>query len=1246
VSEGTVSTKGTIELRIIDDYNQARQRAEEYVSTNNKVSKELKDLVSTSGAAAKATNTAAAATKAHTTSLIATRYALYDVSTNLAIGGAAMLAFSAIAFKTAIDYQKDFAQVARTTGVVGTEATKLNDTLLALTQTMPASFADVTTIAAAAGQLGIATNQVGDFTKSVIEFSSTTNVSVDQSATAFGRLNALLPDVKGNYNALGSSILNVGVNTVATESQIVAISSRIAGIGSSVGLTSSQIIGLSGALASIGIQPELAQGSITRVFTKIQVAVSQGGAALEQFGRVSGTTGDQFKAAFQADPTAAFGTLLSGINAQGPGAIEALKSLGITSARDIPTFLKLSQNVGLYTDSLNLAADGTKNATKLGENYAITSQTVAAKLTVLSNSFKTLLADLGKGAASAGGFLDSITGFVTALDSIAKNPAEAGLASFVLALVGLTGVVGIAAAAFFRLAAARAAFTTAALATSASTGIVATAFQILTTGTIAQTAANGGLTASTGVVTTAMGAESAAAQILAISLKAIAVVGLVLVASKVAGALHDQAIQALGLATSIDSATTALDKFNKKTITKDLGLDKGSLIRKPGTGVDLGQTAGALYGSVAGRASNPGVVQGQDFNSTFGNTLGFANISQNIEKYDKVLTALVNGGHAKQAATEFKFITDASVAQGAKLKDVQAQFPLYAAAVKVGSDAAAAASKEGKAYTDSVAGQTQAIKDAVGSITDAANSIATIQGALFTLGGTLQASGNDFSAYSEKGRANLSSLEGVMAGYVADAGGNSQILASNLQGLFNALTQGAGVPAAALSVLSDAIASLGVKGIQPSAINLSSLTQGFGKAQAAADKTAASANKAANAVHTLVDYASELSGVFNRAFEIRFSGSQGLDAISSGWSKIRDAIAATNTQIKGYQDTMLSLSADKKINEYWLTVANNYGDTLRAGTLQASIAKNNSDLAANQSSLTDATAASSKELNGNSDAAIANRSEILGLVKNYQGYIAALASSGASQATLSTKTAQLKADFIAQGTQLGYSRAELGQYASAFDDVALAISKVPRSINVTANINPALQALAEFDAKATAQANKSYSGGTITSPTYDDTGAAKNARLQTLQAEMSMLTKSLGQTGSSISPQYATDRIKAISTAINAGQYYNGGYTGDGGKYETAGIAHKGEFYFTKEQTASIGRSNLESLAHSFRMPAAAPAIISAPSDGAQRPLELSQYDRGLLINIANRVGITLSGNAIQQANGLGNVNNTKRGTS
>lgn len=46
--------------------------------------------------------------------------------------------------------------------------------------------------------------------------------------------------------------------------------------------------------------------------------------------------------------------------------------------------------------------------------------------------------------------------------------------------------------------------------------------------------------------------------------------------------------------------------------------------------------------------------------------------------------------------------------------------------------------------------------------------------------------------------------------------------------------------------------------------------------------------------------------------------------------------------------------------------------------------------------------------------------------------------------------------------------------------------------------------------------------------------------------------------------------------------YSNGGYTGDGGKYEPKGIVHGGEFVFTKEATKRIGTRNLYKLMRGY----------------------------------------------------------------
>lgn len=55
--------------------------------------------------------------------------------------------------------------------------------------------------------------------------------------------------------------------------------------------------------------------------------------------------------------------------------------------------------------------------------------------------------------------------------------------------------------------------------------------------------------------------------------------------------------------------------------------------------------------------------------------------------------------------------------------------------------------------------------------------------------------------------------------------------------------------------------------------------------------------------------------------------------------------------------------------------------------------------------------------------------------------------------------------------------------------------------------------------------------------------------------------------------------VGAVSSAIG---FAGGGYTGSGGKYEPAGVVHRGEFVFTKEATSRIGVGNLYSMMRGY----------------------------------------------------------------
>jgi len=391
-----------------------------------------------------------------------------------------------------------------------------------------------------------------------------------------------------------------------------------------------------------------------------------------------------------------------------------------------------------------------------------------------------------------------------------------------------------------------------------------------------------------------------------------------------------------------------------------------------------------------------------------------------------------------------------------------------------------------------------------------------------------------------------------------------------------------------------------------------------------------SAGGAAEQVRTLVDYANDLSGVFDRAFELRFGSGQALDTITSQWSSIKQAIADTNQQIAEYQAKMQSLSADKAVREYWLRVAENYGDALRAGVLRGEIAGIDTDLAKTSASLTKAQQKNSKTLVGNSDAAIENRGEILDLVKSYQDYLTTLASSGLSQDELAAKTAQLKAQFLAQAQGLGYSASQLGVYAAAFDDVSTAISLVPRDITVAANVNPALQAIAELQAKLKSLGGQSYPGPTITNPTN-----AKEIRRMALEATIAAQAAYINQlraAGNISGAVNYSDYLDANRLKLQTGNYRSGGWTGNGNPWDVAGVVHGQEFVLNQTGAQMFPRQVLEA-ANQGRAPRFAGSGSSSGSSGGSGVVDLGSQTMRQLAEFFGSIYFGLTDADVGRAN-------------
>lgn len=1009
------------------------------------------------------------------------RYALFDVSNLLATAGLGLVAVGPAVSVVAVQWQKDFAEVARTSQATGEDLKDLRADFVGLAQDLPTSFGDLTQIGALAGQLGVAQSQIASFTETAAKFTATTNVTAEAAATAFGRLDALLPGVEGNFNGLGSSILQVGINSVATESDIVSTSSQIAAAGAQAGLTAGEVIGLSGALASLGVAPEAARGTVLRFFSLINSAVSNGGQSLDDFAKVSGMTADQFRTQWSSDFTGTFVSFLEGINSEGRGAESALNGLGITATRDVSALLKLSQSTDLVADSLNNGTKGFAEGTALGNSFAITAETVSSKIAKLGNNFQAFMDALGQGTLGPlSAVVDGLTGMLQVLTELANNPVLATFVALGAVVATLAGAIAIGTAAYLRyqagLLATRTAFAEAITQgtvlppiltrVAASYGLISAA-QLETAA--ATHAANAALARSGGVAASASTGVSTLSKFLG---KAGLLGALLLLLGPISEASAGLASMATDAARNIAGTSLTVQNF-----TGDIQNAKTAIENLP---TPFANQAGATGDAFAGLYGFESFIKSVVGNVPIATTY-LTQMNTDVAKVDQALLALLESGRSIDAADLFGAFSEKLTTLGYSTEQI-AEFTngYNQRLTELGGSAGAAA--------NDVAVLSEQMKENLGVLQDTVGGQLAAQNALYALGESLYTNGDAFGYYSSEGRANIQALQAAIDGYTTAAGGDAQALANYLGSLYNYILQNTSAPVQALAMLQAAISATGAKPVAGLGTSMTSLSQGFQKAKSTAAAAAAkiggggggsvgsAAGSAAKKVRTLTDYVSDLSSIMGNAFKIRFDSGTALDAISSGWNNIADSISDAADKQREINAAMSSLASDKSLQQYYLSIAEKYGEQERAGVLRGKIADIDAELAQKQKELADAQDEANQSLKGNTKGAIANRAEVLGLVGDYRDYITALANSGLSQEELKAKVAQLKKEFIEQGRSMGYNTEELATYAKGFDDFSTIIAKLPRDITLSVNVDPALRALEEYTAKLAA-ANAGGGGG-------------------------------------------------------------------------------------------------------------------------------------------------------------------------
>lgn len=357
------------------------------------------------------------------------------------------------AASAAIEFESAVTGVYKTVDGTEEQLAEISGDIKEMSLVIPSSTTEIAGVAESAGQLGIATENITDFTEVMINLGESTNLSSEQAASSLAKFSNITNMSADNYENLGSAIVALGNNFATTEADIVEMSTRMASAGTLAGMSESDILGLSAAMSSVGIEAEAGGSAMSKLMTDIQVAVETGNSSLEDFASVAGVSCEQFADMFEHRAVDALYSFIDGLNdveRNGETATVILENMGISEVRLSNAVKSLANNSSGLAGAVSLAGEAWEENTALANEANTRYGTLESRLTMTQNAANNLKIAIGDTLTpTIGAFADMGTSALTWMTDFAeKHPVVVeGITGITVAGAGFIGTVTVAAAA-------------------------------------------------------------------------------------------------------------------------------------------------------------------------------------------------------------------------------------------------------------------------------------------------------------------------------------------------------------------------------------------------------------------------------------------------------------------------------------------------------------------------------------------------------------------------------------------------------------------------------------------------------------------------------------------------------------------------------------------------------------------------------------------------------------------------------
>jgi TP901 family phage tail tape measure protein len=263
------------------------------------------------------------------------------------------------------EFESAMTGVAKTTELSRAELDSMGGALKEMSTRIPLTGSELAGIAEAAGQLGIAKDDLLSFTEVMAKLGATTNLSASEAASELAKFANITKMSADDYERLGSVVVGLGNNFATTERDIVNLGRNLAAAGELAGVSQAETMGLAAALSALGVEAQAGGTALSKLMRSFETMVATGSDKLSGFAEVAGMSASEFAGAWKSDAMGTLSAFIDGLGSleqAGGSSIATLSELGITETRMTDAISRLVNSGGLLTTALDMAnAEWDKN---------------------------------------------------------------------------------------------------------------------------------------------------------------------------------------------------------------------------------------------------------------------------------------------------------------------------------------------------------------------------------------------------------------------------------------------------------------------------------------------------------------------------------------------------------------------------------------------------------------------------------------------------------------------------------------------------------------------------------------------------------------------------------------------------------------------------------------------------------------------------------------------------------------------